>query len=207
MILESIKVQVCTLGSERLYKLAVNVCLHTFPRPRLQSLTSLQSNQIMGTRSIVTIRDREGHLRTYHFSHDGLDHLEQIAHFLNENPEATWEELLAVIATEGGEYFDGEAITTPSQCWPFKEYQLFVFALFAGRIGCSDITEVMVAEDNTDYGRSAAKGAFFKRVPEDRLGWGIRAPLRRSKPGKKAGKKAALKKVIEGSPRSPILIE
>ena len=162
----------------------------------------------MGTRSILTFRDGEGRLRTYHFSHDGLDHLEQIAHFLNEHPDATWEELLAVIAAEGGEYSDGEAITTPSQCWPFKEYQLFVFALFAGRIGCSDITEVMVAEDVTDYGRSAAKGAFFKRVPEDRLGWGIRAPLRRSKAGKKAGKKAALKnKVIEGSPRSPILIE
>ena len=109
-----------------------------------------------------------------------------------------------MIATEGGEYSDGEAITTPSQCWPFKEYQLFVFALFAGRIGCSDITEVMVAEDVTDFGRSAAKGAFFKRVPENRL---IRAPRSTAKAGKKAGKKAALKKVVEGSPRSPILIE
>jgi hypothetical protein len=163
----------------------------------------------MGTRSIITIRDGEGRLRTYHFSQDGLVHLEQIAHFLNENPEATWEELLAVIATEGGEYSDGEAITTPSQCWPFKEYQLFVFALFAGRIGCSDITEVMVAEDVTDFGRSAAKGAFFKRVPENQRRRVIRAVPRRLSAGKKqaASPKKIVKKAIEGSPYSYILVD
>jgi len=168
----------------------------------------------MGTRSILTFRDGDGHLRTYNFSQDGLDHLEEILNFLNGNPEATWEELLAVISTEGGKCSDGEAITTPSRCWPSKEYQLFVFALVGGKIGCSDITEVLVDEGVTDLGRSAAGGAFFKRVPEDRLGRGARAPLRRSKAGKKAGKKpAALKmatKAIEGSPGSPgspILVE